>query len=56
MFLVQKQYLDHVFLLLPASAYVGKFIETFTEYPPRMKAASFNLGDTMDKLSEPGSN
>jgi len=48
-------YLDHVFLLLPASAYVGKFIETFKEFPPRMKAASFNLGDTMDKLSEPSS-
>jgi len=49
-------YLDHVFLLLPASEYVGKFISTFKDYPPRMKAASFNLGDTMDKLSEPGSN
>jgi len=48
-------YLDHVFLLLPASEYVGKFIATFKDYPPRMKAASFNLGDTMDKLSEPSS-
>ncbi|MGY0393386.1 arylsulfatase [Bizionia sp. KMM 8389] len=45
-------YLDHVFLLLPASEYVGKFIATFEEYPPRMKAASFNLGDTMDALTE----
>ncbi len=49
-------YLDHVFLLLPASEYVGKFIATFEEYPPRMKAASFNLGDTMDKLTNPGNN
>ena len=49
-------YLDHVFLLLPASEYVGKFIGTFKEYPPRMKAASFNLGDTMDKLATPSSN
>ena len=49
-------YLDHVFLLLPASEYVGKFIETFKEYPPRMKAASFNLGDTMEKLTAPGNN
>ncbi|MFB9054598.1 arylsulfatase [Formosa undariae] len=47
-------YLDHVFLLLPASEYVGKFISTFEQYPPRMKAASFNLGDTMDKLTEAG--
>lgn len=49
-------YLDHVFLLLPASEYVGNFIATFKEYPPRMKAASFNLGDTMDKLKTPTNN
>ena len=46
-------YLDHVFLLLPASEYVGNFIATFKEYPPRMKAASFNLGDTMEALTTP---
>jgi len=45
-------YLDHVYLLLPASEYVGKFIATFKEYPPRMKAASFNLGDTMKALEK----
>ncbi|MBU2951330.1 arylsulfatase [Tamlana agarivorans] len=47
-------YLDHVFLLLPASEYVGNFIATFKEYPPRMKAASFNLGDTMEALTSAG--
>jgi arylsulfatase len=45
-------YLDHVYLLLPAAEYVGQFIATFKEYPPRMKAASFNLGDTMKSLQE----
>jgi arylsulfatase A-like enzyme len=45
-------YLDHVFLLLPAAEYVGQFISTFKEYPPRMKAASFNLGDTMKALEK----
>ncbi len=49
-------YLDHVFLLLPAAEYVGNFIATFKEYPPRMKAASFNLGDTMDALKTPTNN
>jgi len=49
-------YLDHVFLLLPATNYVGKFIATFKDYPPRMKAASFNLGDTMEALQQPTSN
>jgi len=49
-------YLDHAFLLLPASKYVGNFIATFKDYPPRMKAASFSLGDTMDALSKPTNN
>lgn len=45
-------YLDHVYLLLPAAEYVGQFIGTFKDYPPRMKAASFNLGDTMKALEK----
>jgi arylsulfatase len=45
-------HLDHVYLLLPASEYVGKFIATFKEYPPRMKAVSFNLEDTMKALEK----
>ena len=45
-------YLDHAYLLLPAANYVGQFIGTFKEYPPRMKAASFNLGDTMKALEK----
>lgn len=28
---------------VPAQAYVGKFLETFKEYPPRQKAVSFSL-------------
>ncbi|GAL18120.1 hypothetical protein JCM19235_6673 [Vibrio maritimus] len=33
--------------------YVGKFLETFKEFPPRQKAASFNLDEVMDKLQTP---
>ena len=46
--------LDRAFLLVPAQAYVGKFIETFREYPPRQKAASFSLDQVMEKLVSPG--
>ncbi|WP_404309598.1 arylsulfatase [Neorhodopirellula lusitana] len=42
--------LDRVFLLVPAQDYVGKFLATFAEYPPRQKAASFNLDEVMEKL------
>jgi arylsulfatase len=46
--------LDHVFFLVPAQQYVGRFLQTFAEYPPRQKAASFSLDQVMQKLSNPG--
>ncbi|HNP59729.1 MAG TPA: arylsulfatase [Nitrospirales bacterium] len=46
--------LDHVFLLVPAQEYVGKFLATFKEFPPRQKAASFSLDQVMEKLKEGG--
>jgi len=46
--------LDRVYLLLPASAYVGEFLETFKEFPPRQKAGSFNLEKVMEKMTDPG--
>ena len=46
--------LDRVYLLLPAQTYVGKFLATFKEYPPRMKAASFSLDQVMESLSSQG--
>jgi arylsulfatase len=46
--------LDHVFFLVPAQEYVGKFLATFQEFPPRQKAASFSLEQVMDKLSTAG--
>jgi len=46
--------IDRAFLLVPAQAYVGKFLATFKEYPPRMKAASFSLDQVMEKLEASG--
>ena len=45
--------LDHAYLLVPAQAYVGQFLATFQEYPPRQKAASFSIRQVLDKLGEP---
>ncbi|MCA8980003.1 MAG: arylsulfatase [Planctomycetes bacterium] len=42
--------LDHVFLLVPAQEYVGNFMRTFVDYPPRQKAASFSLDQVMEQL------
>ena len=46
--------LDRAYLLVPAQAYVGKFLETFKEFPPRQKAASFSLDKVMEQLAPPG--
>ena len=44
--------IDHAYMLVPAQAYVGKFLATFEEFPPRQKAASFSLDQVMEKLQE----
>jgi arylsulfatase len=46
-------WLDHAFLLIPAQGYVGNFLETFKEFPPRQKAASFTVDQVMEKLQTP---
>ena len=46
--------MDRAYLLVPAQDIVGKFLMTFKDYPPRMKAASFSLDKVMEKLQSPG--
>jgi arylsulfatase len=43
---------DRAFLLVPAQAIVGEFLQTFKEFPPRQKPASFNVDDVMKKLGD----
>ncbi len=47
--------LDHAFLLVPAQAYVAEYLKTFNDFPPRQKAASFNVEAAMEQLSRPAS-
>jgi arylsulfatase len=42
--------LDRAFLIYPMSDIVGGFLQTFLEYPPRMKAASFTIDQAQEKL------
>ena len=46
--------MDHVFILVPAQDYIGKFLLTFKDYPQRQKAASFNIDEVFAKLKEAG--
>lgn len=44
--------LDHAFILVPAQAYVAKEAESFRQFPPRQKPASFNLDQVMEHLQD----
>ena len=44
--------LDHAFMAIPAQAYVATMLQTFAEFPPRQKSASFNLDQVITKLQE----
>jgi len=46
--------IDRAYLLVPAQAYVARFLATFQEFPPRQKAASFSLDQVMEKLVPAG--
>jgi arylsulfatase len=45
--------IDRAYFLVPAQAYVGNFLATFREFPPRQKAASFSLDQVMEKMTNP---
>ncbi len=44
--------IDRAFLLYGAQAYVGQFLATFKDYPPRQKPASFSIDQAMRRLKE----
>jgi len=43
--------LDHEFVMQAAQAIVTPFLETFKEFPPRQKAASFTIDQALEKMS-----
>jgi arylsulfatase A-like enzyme len=42
--------IDHAFMVGPAAGYVGNFLATFKEFPPRQKAGSFTIDKVMEQL------
>jgi arylsulfatase A-like enzyme len=44
--------MDHVFLFVPAQAYVAQMLQTLVEFPQRQKSASFSIDQVMAKLQE----
>jgi arylsulfatase A-like enzyme len=44
--------LEHMFAIAPAGAYVGQWLQSFREFPPRQKPGSFNLDRVMEAVTK----
>jgi len=47
----RRWYVEHMYAFAPAGSYVGHWIQSFKEYPPRMKPGSFNLDRVMEAVT-----
>jgi arylsulfatase A-like enzyme len=45
-------YIDHAYILYGAQAYVANFLETFKDFPPSQRAATFTIDQARDKLKQ----
>ena len=54
----ERWYIEHMFAFAPSAAYVGQWMQSFREFPPRMKPGSFSLDRVMESItaSHKGSN
>jgi len=44
---------ERMFVFAPAGGYVGQWLQSFREFPPRQKPGSFNLDRVMEAVSKP---
>jgi arylsulfatase len=42
--------MERMFAFAPAGAYVGRWLQSFKDFPPRQKPGSFNLENVMDSV------
>ena len=42
---------EHMFIFAPAGAYVGRWLQSFRDFPPRQKPGTFNLDHVMEALN-----
>ncbi len=47
---------EHMFVFGPAAGYVGEFLQTFIEYPPRQRPGSFTIDGALESLYAQGAN
>jgi arylsulfatase len=49
-----RWYIDHVFVMVPAQAFVAQHLATYQEFPPRQRPGSFTLDRVLQKLQAAG--
>jgi arylsulfatase len=47
----QRWFAEHMFVIAPAAAYVGQWLQSFREFPPRQKPGTFNLDNVMEAVT-----
>ena len=49
----QQWMAERMFVFAPAGMYVGQWMQSFREFPPRQKPGSFNLDRVMEAMTKP---
>jgi arylsulfatase len=47
-------YMSKAYMIMAAQAIIQPFLETFKEFPPRQKAASFTIDQALQKMAAVG--
>jgi arylsulfatase len=48
-----RWFIEHMFVFAPAGAFVGQWLQSFRDFPPRQKPGSFNLDRVMEAVTAP---
>ena len=49
-----RWYVEHAFIIAPSGGFVGQWLQSFKEFPPRQKPGSFNLDRVMEAVMKGG--
>jgi arylsulfatase len=44
--------IENAYLVMAGTNVIGDFLQTFAEFPPRQKAATFTIDQALEKMSE----
>jgi arylsulfatase A-like enzyme len=48
-----RWFIDHLFVMAPAAGYVGQWLQSFREFPPRQKPGTWTLDKVMEAVTNP---